>query len=73
MRLRVGSGQDSVAFPGRSSPGDWRSAVGKQLSCPRPSSDLFSSQIWVVQILFEYEGLFQNVPLLGFVFLRCLC
>lgn len=71
MRLRVGSGQDNVMFSGCSSPGDWRSAVGKQLSCPRPSPDLFSSQIWVVQILFEYEGRFQNVPLLGFVFLGC--
>lgn len=33
---------------------------GQQLEssspAPRPSPDLFSAQIWVVQILFEYEG-----------------
>lgn len=50
---------------------------GQQLEssspAPRPSPDLFSAQIWVVQILLEYEGqLFPECASAGFAVLEYL-
>ena len=56
MRLRVDSEQDGAVLPACGFPKIGGQQLESSPLAPRPSPDLFSAQIWVVQILFECEG-----------------